>query len=139
MTRMARCSLVLMMFAGCSGGTGSLSGTVIFRDQPVVYGTVMALCSDGITRSTDIMPDGRYRFEGLPRGLVQLSVVSPEPPDLNAEPKRASRTGGSPAAPPPGIDRSKWRLLPVKYSDPRTSGQKTNVESGSVEFEIKLS
>jgi hypothetical protein len=128
----------VVLAAGCSAGTGSLSGTVSYRDKPVVYGTVMALCSDGITRSTNITPEGRYQFESLPRGLVQLTVVSPEPPDLTVESKRAGRTGGSPAAPTVSVDRSKWQSLPAKYADPRTSGQRTTVDSGSARFEIKL-
>lgn len=137
---MARPPLAFMAIAlvsGCSGGAGSLSGTVRYQDKPVIYGTVMAQCSDGITRSANITPDGRYEFPSLPKGPVHLAVVSPEPPDLQAENRRAERSGGKPAA-MPTVDRSKWQALPAKFGDPRTSGQRTKVDSAAVMFDIAL-
>lgn len=129
--------ILVATFAGCSAGVGSLSGTVQYLDKPVIHGTVMAYCRDGITRSANNQPDGRYEFPSLPKGPMQLAVVSPEPPDLSAPSHRAERSGGNPA-PPPSIDRAKWQSLPAKFGDPRISGLRTTVESGSSRFDIVL-
>jgi hypothetical protein len=135
-----RCAipLGLVLLAGCSAAKGSLTGTVTYQGKPVIYGTVMALCSDGITRSANIDPDGSYRLDNLPPGEVNLAVVSPEPPEAAANERRGGRNAPAKAAPISAVDRSKWFKIPKEYSDPRLSGLTTAVSAGSSTFNLPL-
>jgi hypothetical protein len=135
-----RCAIALglLLFAGCSAAKGSLSGTVTYQDRPVVYGTVFAVCTDGITRSADIQPNGSYRLENLPIGEVKLAVLSPEPPKNAAHERRGDRSGRGKTAPIPTVDRSKWFKIPEKYSDPRLSSLATTISAGHSTFELQL-
>jgi hypothetical protein len=128
---------VLAVLAGCGGGPGTLSGKVLFRNKPVVYGTVMVVGADGITRSGNIEPDGTYTVADVPAGPVKIGVVSPEPPDPKKAARRDDRTHHGSAALPP-IDRSRWFRIPDKYGDLEHSGLTATVRSGATPFDIHL-
>jgi hypothetical protein len=98
----------------------------------------MALCSDGITRSANIGPDGSYRLDNLPTGEVKLAVVSPEPPEAAANERRGERNAPAEVAPVPAFDRSKWIKIPKEYGDPRLSGLATAVSAGDSTFNLQL-
>jgi hypothetical protein len=129
-----------LSLAGCSsGGRGSLAGKVTYQGKTVAYGTVMAICSDGITRSSNIAEDGTYRIEDMPAGRVMLGVVSPEPPDPGAFAGREGGRGGGAESPRPQFfDRSKWFPIPDQLGDPRMSGQETTVSAGENSFDVQL-
>jgi hypothetical protein len=132
-------ALIFLFMAGCSAGSGSLSGKVTYQEKTVIYGTVMAICSDGITRSANIAADGTYRIDNLPTGAVKLGVVSPEPPDPTVMSGRQSGRGGGAEPPAPqSVDRSKWFRIPDEFGDPRTSGQETQISVGANTFHIRL-
>jgi hypothetical protein len=132
--------LIAPTFVGCSsGGRGSLAGKVTYQGKTVAYGTVMAVCSDGVTRSSNIAEDGSYRIEDVPTGMVKLGVVSPEPPDPGSfSGRQGGRGGGGETPRPPTIDRSRWFAIPEALGDPRNSGQETNVAAGANSFDIQL-
>jgi len=111
---------------------------VTFQGKPVVYGTVIAVCSDGITRNANIEPDGSYRLDNLPAGEVKLAVLSPEPYETSSGPRRGERSGPPKPAPNAALDRSKWFKIPEEYGDPRLSGLATRVTAGDSTFDLSL-
>jgi hypothetical protein len=131
-------ALGLLVLAGCSAAKGSLSGTVTFQGKPIVYGTVIAVCSDGISRSANIEPDGSYRLDNLPTGEVKLAVLSPEPYETPSSPRRGERSVPAKPAPNGAVDRSKWVKIPEEYGDPRLSGLATRVVAGHSTFDLPL-
>jgi hypothetical protein len=130
---------LVLALAGCGGGTGTLTGKVTHKTKTVVYGTVMVVGADGITRSGNIEPDGTYKVEDVPAGAVKLAVVSPEPIDPKHLPKHTGRPGmeGKPA-PYPTVDRARWFKVPDKYGDPEKSGLTTTVRAGATPHDITL-
>jgi hypothetical protein len=128
----------LLFLAGCSAHKGSLSGTVTFQGKPIVYGTVIAVCSDGISRSANIEPDGSYRFDSLPTGEVKLAVLSPEPYEPSSSIRRGERSGPAKSAPNGPVDHSKWVKIPEEYADPRISGLATRVTAGHSTSDLQL-
>lgn len=134
------CGLVLLLAtAGCGGQRlVSVSGKVTYHDKPVVYGTVLALCSTGITYNANIEPDGGYRFENIPQGQVQFAVISPEPIEFDASARRAGRGGGPTPAAVPTIDKSKWFAIPDEFGDPRRSNITTAVNEVGTVYNIQL-
>jgi hypothetical protein len=132
-------ALSLILAGGCSAGKGTLFGRVTYQGKAVVYGTVMAIGSDGITRSANIEPDGAYRFDNvLPIGEVKLAVVSPEPPDPAASRHAGQR--GPPPAPRLGTQAvtQQWFKIPDYFTDPRNSDLKASVSGEAKAFDIAL-
>jgi hypothetical protein len=143
MTRVIRCwpVIALLLFTGC-GGTGDLSGKVTYNGKPVVYGTVVVMGSDGITKSGTIQPDGSYTVSGIRTGTAKIAVSSPQPPG-SVPPKKGGRDRedddkppvNDPPAPPEVIKN--WVPIPNKYGDPAKSEITVEVKSGQ-KFDIEL-
>lgn len=129
--------LFAVAVAGCGGGVGTLSGKVTYQGKPVVYGTVLVRCADGLQRTGNIEPDGSYAVLNVPAGPVKIGVESPQPP-APAAGGRTSRPGSKAASPPPTVDRSKWVKLPDDAADPEKSGIATTVPAGGAVFDIAL-
>lgn len=132
---------VCLTAAGCSRGVATVSGVVKHGGKSLAYGTVMMSGSDGITRSGNIEPDGRYSIADVPAGTVRIAVVSPEPPDTKPDktgkaPPRDPRREG--ATPPPIVDRAKWVKIPDKYGNVTTSGLTATVPAGPFTHDINL-
>jgi len=118
---------------GCSGGTGTVTGTVTYKGKPVPQGIVTFYSPDNRVILSHLQPDGSYAAEEIAVGEVKVSVEAPQ---------------GAPPAPavpaPPGgpIDprtQVKVTLLPRRYADPNTSGLTVKVTSGKQVFPIELS
>src|SRR5262245_28898227 len=121
--------------AGCGGGTGDLAGKVLYKDKPVVYGTVFAVGSDQQLRTAAIDPDGSYRLEKVPAGEVRLAVVSPDPAEVTVvgrEGPKGSKKGV------PGVDRGKWFPIPDQYTTIDRSPLTVTVRRGLNEHNIDL-
>jgi hypothetical protein len=114
-----------------------VSGKVTYRDKLVTYGTVLALCSDGITRNANIEPDGSYRLEHIPIGEVKFAVISPEPPDPDVSARKTGRDGPAPGS-IPTIDKSKWFAIPEELGDPRRANVATDVNAVGIVYNIQL-
>ncbi len=82
-----RCSVFLacvlsLGLAGCGGGspTGTVSGKVTFKEQPVTAGQVTLHSKDGRPLFVNIQSDGTYTVKDVPYGehLVTVYRESPE-------------------------------------------------------------
>lgn len=97
--------LLFLSVRGCDGAAETdLSGTVSAAGQPVTWGTVTVVGSDGQVYTTPVRPDGTYRFEKLPAGPTRgLAVTSPSPHDhVGQNPAQVGRTAyGQPLGTPP--------------------------------------
>jgi len=122
---------VTLLSTGCGKGSGSLKGTVTYKGQPVVLGTVTAIGKDNIPRTGLIQSDGSYEIIGLPTGSVRLAVESPDPRqtegqlDENEKPIKPKVVKG-------------WRKLPEKYGSVETSDLTYDVSRGSNDYDISL-
>jgi hypothetical protein len=97
--------------------------------------------------------EGRYAINGVPRGTVQVAVVSPNPnpppsPLLRRLLQRREKemklreekkdVQDSPAPAAPKADSSKWFRLPKQYELADSSGITTTIHSGDNTFDIEL-
>lgn len=131
-------SLALASVCGC-GRTARITGTVTYQGRPVRYGAVTFASADRkIFRSGIIESDGSYAVEGVPRGTVNIGVVSRDPAKSRTAvpggkpPNSGRKSVGSQEAATEG-----WFPLPPKFEYPGGSGTLT-VGSGHVSFDIDL-
>lgn len=120
---------------------GTLTGLVTYKGNPVVVGTVVAHCSDGVRRTATLDSQGRYTIEGIPHGKVQVGVISRDPTrGMLRQLKMAKASDRLPEedreTDRPGVS-GKWFATSTSYEDPRWSGLETTVE-GMTEFPINL-
>jgi hypothetical protein len=134
------CTLLVLMQAslGCSR-TGTVSGTVKFKDRPLRAGTVIFHCQDGIVLRAPIDKNGTYSLPAAPLGPVQITVVIPRTRQLNMS------TEGAPvfkdlkqADKAEPEDSTEQIAIPLKYRDPETSGLSFTVEGGSQTKDLDL-
>jgi hypothetical protein len=108
-----------------------VSGQVSYQGKPVMKGTVSFVATDPARRNATglLDPNGRYtlqtedRGDGAEVGDYDVTIYAHDEPVLDFQPK-------VPVKPKP--------LVPQKYEDPKTSGLKRTVKSGSntVNFEL---
>ena len=85
--------LLLAGVCGC-GRTATITGKVTCQGRPVRYGSVTFLSADKTVPSCAIESDGSYTIEGVPTGVVQVGVASPDPSrGRSTAAPQAGRTG----------------------------------------------
>ena len=114
--------LPVLAFRG--SGKNTLTGRVMYRGQPVLVGTVVAVAADGTARSAKLDAEGRYEVTGLPNGLVRLGVISHDPAkSLLKQQKIAARSDRLTAGDRgPTAEPRRWFAVPMHYEDPQNSG-----------------
>ena len=132
-------ALVVLSFAswGCGGARGKMpelgkvNGKVTYNGKPVTKGTVSFVpTSPGRRNATGTLdPNGYYKLQtetagdGAELGDYDVTIFSHDEPILDYKPK-------VPVKPQP--------LVPTKYENPKTSGLKRTVKSGSNTFDFEL-
>jgi hypothetical protein len=111
----------LVAAAGCGKSTGTVSGKVYYKDQPLNSGTVTFLTDKEAFRGF-IKEDGSYSVSKVPVGDVTITVT------VNPQPNPAGKGSAQP----------KPVTVPEKYGNPKTSGQKHAVTAGDQQKDIKL-
>lgn len=118
---MARFCLLAVpwLLAGCGGAapTGTLSGKVSLKGQPVMGAQVSIISSKtGSGAIAEIGQDGAFEFrEGLPLGTYKVAIV-PKPPE--------------PAAPGMRLPKGPPSSIPLKYQRIETSGFNAEIKGG---------
>jgi hypothetical protein len=121
------------VLTGCQGGRpngSSISGKVIYKDQPLGGGTLNLQLSEKVAPLTlSINPDGTFLMTDVSPGHYVVTVET--------ESVKSFAGGAYPQAPKgsqvPDIDTSKlpkYVKIPPKYSDPRQSGLSWDIEKG---------
>jgi hypothetical protein len=152
-------SFAVLVGAGCSGNSTTVTGKVTYKEKTVVWGTVQLIDSTGLTYTGDIDLQGNYKVEGVKPGPVQIGVSSPDPtPRSGAKGGKGATGGGGAAAgaglkgPPEnedprekflreqGLKQAKderplpptgaWFPIPRELADPINSGLTGTVEAG---------
>ena len=138
--------LLALAVTGCGGpGVGQIDGTVTANGVPVTYGTVTVVGDDGIPHQGNIEPDGTYSVKKVPTGTAKIMVVSPEPPTKPSTRPSVIGPGDNPARYPrqsaelaAKVDWRKWRPIPKKYADLKTSDLTVEVGAGRNKHDIEL-
>lgn len=134
--------LVLLFSFPLFGQTrGRLMGRVAFNGKPIVIGTVIANCADGLQRSARIDGQGAYVIENIPQGKVQVGVISRDPAKSILRQQKmnnaSNRLPNDDHTVVLQIQGGKWVSIPANYEDPRSSGLETVVK-GTTEYLIEL-
>ena len=124
--------LLALFAAGCQS-KGHVSGKVTYKDKPLVYGTVLFVCSDGASVQAMIQRDGSYSADGLAVGEAQVAVNSPNPKGIGI-----FTTWKNPAKKPPPLEVPGWFEIPARYGDVGTSKLAFTVKGGANTFDIEL-
>jgi len=126
--------------AGCSGGTASASGRVLYDGKVVKSGSVVFYGPDGVGVPGVIGPDGRYEVTGVLPGTVKVTVTSPSLAETEAGIHRAGR---GPAGPLPKDAKlhskdPNWFPIPAQFGKPETSGITIELKAGSNSVDVSF-
>jgi hypothetical protein len=147
--------LVALICAGCTPPTGTVSGTVTYKNKPVPSGSVMLVTDNNGSFQGAIDKNGAYTVEGVPVGPAKVSVYSSGSGTRMKMGKGGGVGGGvggakgmmtAPKDGPPeaakayqGAKEEKTGVnIPPKYMDTDTSGLTVDVKSGPNSYDIPL-
>jgi hypothetical protein len=151
--------LVVLVPAGCGPRTGTVTGRVTYKGNPVPAGWVLFQPADPAQNaiSAELDADGNYSVT-LPAGEVTVSIDNREwepraagpaipslPAGLPLSPEAAAKAG-VPKGPAPraaegeggGRRSGKYVAIPPKYYDLATSGLKFKVQGGDQAQNLEL-
>jgi hypothetical protein len=142
--------LAALAAAGC-GKSGTVEGTVYWRDKPVTGGTVVFIPQEEGKRSVTatIGSDGKFKAEKVPKGsfkvAIDTSTARPSmpgaagkwrpPKDAPVTPQMEKMYGGQ------GNPKDAWYIPDPdaeKFKNADTSGKTIEVTGDSQDFDIKL-
>ena len=141
-----------LLFLGCGGGRGDITGEVTYKGEPLSVGRITFLSQVGKqeVKSANIIR-GKYTIPAFPAGPVKISVESfPPPPEetlTNAKMAKVVPAGGMKdfmKAPPPDLLEMangpplKFVPIPLVYANPESSGLTYEVKRGSQAFNLPL-
>jgi hypothetical protein len=133
--------LAALAAVGC-GGSGSVSGKVVYNGTTVKGGTVMLVDSTGKAYSSPIAQDGTYQIDKVPTGDVKVMVETKSIEAASKIPSYKPPAGQTvPGAPtPPDPEEAKRRYVPIpdKYQSVETTDLTYTVKSGSQPYDPPL-
>ncbi len=109
-----------------------MSGKVLYKDKPLVFGTVLLEGPDGLARQANIGKDGSYTATGLAPGTVRVAVNSPNPKNIQLFCKDPDKK------PAPYPDAPGWFAIPKKYEKIATSDLTIPLKGGSNAVDIEM-
>jgi hypothetical protein len=119
--------LMLTLFvAGCSRGTGNVSGKVLFKGQPLPAGTITFYDDENGVTSSAINPDGTYAVSKVRTGAAKVAVAVPLPINM---------PGVGPAL---VLPQTKVPSIPPHYHDRERSGLTLDVVKGDQVHNFEL-
>jgi hypothetical protein len=126
--------ILLLGFAltGCGDSeSGSVSGTVRFKDTPLPSGTVTFYGPNSLTASAPIQADGTYSATKVPLGSVKVAVNTPPAASEKAKAafekmRKGASLGGETVS------------IPPRYGKPDQSGLELTVATGAQVYNIDL-
>jgi hypothetical protein len=136
-------TLVALICAGCNPATGTISGTVTYKNQPLPGGSVTFVTDNGTATGT-ISNDGKYTADNVPVGNAKVTVFYSSGPKMY-------KGGGVAKAPKDGSPEAQKMFenmkkgvgagvsIPSKYNDLESSGLSVTVTTGqNPPFNIEL-
>lgn len=107
--------VLMVLAAGCSRGTGNVSGTVKFKGKPLPGGTISFYDEVNGVASSPINPDGSYSVSKVATGTARITVAVPMPIRF-ASPGMSEAKEDLPAV------VKQTPSIPARYYDPAKSG-----------------
>lgn len=135
MVKKSRCLIwtfaVAFVLGGCGEApTGDVSGKVMFRGNPLTFGTIAFINQNGRTVSAAVR-EGTYHIAKAPVGLAKITVhVSPSPVPIVRPDQIKSMASSQPQKPSASI--------PQRYQDSNRSGLTYTVVAGQQTFDVTL-
>ena len=141
----ACCLIACLTATGC-GSSGSVSGKITYKGEPLGGGKVVFNSTEGKpSASASIEPDGHYSIDKIAAGAVKITVETKSAQPVKGPP------GGMPT-PPPGAfpkdapsmynpasqPKGKYVPIPENYADPEKSGLTYTVVAGAQPHDIEL-
>ena len=123
--------VLMVLAAGCSRGTGNVSGTVKFKGKALPAGTITFYDEANGAASSPINPDGSYSVSKVATGTARITVAVPMPIYLTA-PGKSDVKGDLPAA------AKQTPSIPPRYYDPAKSGLTCEVVRGDQQHDFDL-
>jgi hypothetical protein len=130
--RVVGIGLLALVAAGCQS-KGNVSGKVTYKGKPLVYGTVLFVCSDRQSVQALIQSDGSYSANGLAVGDAAVAVSSPNPKVIGS-----MANWKDPKKKPPPFEVPGWFEIPARYGIDSSSTLTYNVKGGSQVYDIDL-
>ena len=130
--------VVVLAASGCGSKTGTVTGTVRYRNHMLTTGTVSFYCEKGEIVSALISPEGTYHLPRVPKGPARVAVVSHPavPPGLQAN--RVPLAFARPATPQATLPIKPYTLIPERYNRPDSSGLVLTVHPGEQTLDLDL-
>ena len=125
-------AVLALVVAGCQSH-GNVTGKVLYKNKPVVFGTVLVQGSDGNARQGNIGTDGSFTVRGVAVGSVKVAVNSPNPRGITLVPPKDPNKKQEPYPDVPG-----WFEIPKKYDSVSTSGLSYQIKGGGNAIDIEL-
>ena len=136
---------LLLGAAGCAA-SGSVSGKVTYKGQPLGGGTVLFASPGKASVTADIAPDGSYTIAKIPAGPVHIAVetksakanrapkgmMPPKGVEVPPEAEQSPVYGGA------GRAGGKYVPIPEQYADPDKSDLSYTVKGGPQTYDINL-
>jgi hypothetical protein len=123
------CVILLVSLTGC-GNTSTVTGKVSYQGRTACHGSVLLRSADKSICTGNISLDGSYRVEGVPRGTVEIGVISRDPSKGHSMKRDGKRVH------PDNIQG--WFPLPARFETPEASGLHCTVDAGTVSYDIDL-
>ncbi len=129
--------LIALPLVGCGESTGSVSGEVKLKGNPVAKGLISFAHPTSKRRViTGPIADGKYSVAGVPVGTCKI-FIQPfgdfELPKDKDDKIKADKAKAKPKG--KGKDDD---TIPAKYADPKTSGLEFTVTAGENTYNIEL-
>ena len=119
-------AFALLSVVGCQNEkpTGTVTGSVKYRDEPVTGGSVNLISATGVAAQAPLDEKGEFRIDApLEAGEYKVFILPPIPGQLPP---------GSKAPPPPKF------TLPGKFREAKSSGVTIAIKAGPNDIPILL-
>lgn len=138
---------LLVAVAGCGPKTGTVSGKVTYKGEPLKGGNVIFASEKGQSLLAPIGEDGTYTIQNVPVGEAKIAVKTKHLGIVAAMAKMKG-AGGPPQDTSGGVGAPKkltpeeavrrFVAIPAQYEDTETSGLTFTVKGGSQSHDIPL-
>ncbi len=128
----------VLAVSGCGSKTGTVTGTVRYRNQMLTTGTVSFYCEKGEIVSALIAKDGTYRLAKVPKGLTRVAVVSHPAVPYGLQVNQVPAAFAPPSAPTARVPLKPSTFIPERYNRPDSSGLVLTVQGGEQTLDFDL-
>ncbi len=138
-----------VLLSGCGKGElprSTVHGSIKYQGKPVSETTLIFVASDNMTYRAELDAEGKYRIEGVPQGLIKVSLqqATPRMP-VRPTPTVSKGKGDFPGEkkdvllpPPPSTAPELKFVLPKSYTMPDQSGLSFELKEPNQDWSVDL-